>query len=132
EIAERLRRTRDVVDNAGPGAADRLSALAFTHLPSLIERARRILGGNVERARAFFDAHPQLEIAAPPGASVGFPRLKDVADSQPFVTRVLEQHGVALAPGHFFDAPAHFRISLAGRGDLLEQGLAKLGDALSR
>jgi aspartate/methionine/tyrosine aminotransferase len=132
EITERLRRTRDVVDNAGPGAADRLAALAFTQLPALVARAKRILGTNVERARGFFDAHPELKIAAPPAASVVFPRLKGISDSQPFVTRVLEQQGVALAPGHFFDAPAHFRISLAGRPELLEQGLAKLGDALAR
>jgi aspartate/methionine/tyrosine aminotransferase len=130
DLAERLRRTRDVVDNAGPGAADRLAALAFTHLPALIERARRILSGNTQRARAFFDAHPELEIAGPPAASVVFPRLAGVADSQPFVQRLLDEHGVAVAPGHFFDAPAHFRLSLAGRTESLEQGLARLGEAL--
>src|SRR6185436_12037631 len=110
--------------------ADRLGALAFTHLAALTERARRILGGNLERARAFLGAHPDLEVAAPAATSVIFPRLAGVSDAEPFIAHVLQQYGVAVAPGRFFDAPGHFRISLAGRADALERGLASLGDAL--
>jgi hypothetical protein len=130
EVAERCRRTRDVVDNAGNAPGDRLAALAFTRLGALADRTRGILGGNIRRARAFFSAHPQLEVAAPPSTSVVFPRLSRVKDSQPFVRSLLDRHGVAVAPGHFFDAPAHFRISLAGRAEALEKGLELLGKAL--
>jgi hypothetical protein len=35
-----------------------------------------------------------------------------------------------VAPGSFFDAPAHFRISLAGRTEALARGLAAIGRAL--
>jgi hypothetical protein len=129
-LDQRFRRTRDVVDNAASAPADRLAALAFTHLPALADRARRILGSNTERARAFFAAHPELEIAAPPGTSVVFPRLAGVSDADPFAAHVLDQFGVALAPGRFFDAPGHFRISLAGRADALERGLSLVGEAL--
>jgi aspartate/methionine/tyrosine aminotransferase len=130
-IAERLRRTRDVIDNAGSAPADRLGALAFSQLPGLSERTRRVLGGNIARARAFFAAHPQLEIAEPPSASVVFPRLRGVDDSSAFVTRLLMEHGVAVAPGHFFEAPAHFRLSLAGGSEALAQGLELLGSDLA-
>jgi aspartate/methionine/tyrosine aminotransferase len=129
-VAERLRRTRDVVDNAGSAPAERLGALALSHKHHLIARAKALLGANVDRMRRFLADHPALEVAAAPAASVTFPRIKGVADAGPFVTHLLEHHGVALAPGAFFDAPAHFRISLAGRTDNLEKGLVKLSEAL--
>ena len=130
-VAERLRRTRDVVDNASSGPADRLAAHAFAHLPALAARARRLVGANVATMRAFLDAHPRLEVAAAPTSSVTFPRLRGVADAAPFIQRLLDGHGVAVAPGHFFEAPGHFRISLAGDPTRLQQGLAALGLALT-
>ncbi|MFI5177838.1 MAG: pyridoxal phosphate-dependent aminotransferase [Vicinamibacterales bacterium] len=131
EIAVRIRRTRDVVDNAESAPADRLATCAFDRLPALAERARTLLGGNVARARAFFSAHPELELVEPPRASVVFPRLLGLADASPFIKRLLEAYGVAVAPGHFFDAPAHFRISLAGRPEALAAGLDRLAEALA-
>ncbi len=60
-----------------------------------------------------------------------FPRLAGVADAGPFVQHVLDRHGVALAPGAFFESPAHFRISLAGDPDALAKGLDRLALALA-
>jgi hypothetical protein len=128
-IAERLRRTRDLVDNASSAPSDRLAALAWSMLPQLIARAGTILGGNLARAREFFLAHPQFELAERPWCSVTFPRIAGVSDAEAWVQRVLNQHGVAVAPGRFFEAPAHFRISLAGRPEALESGLLALGAA---
>ena len=110
-IAERFRRTRDLVDNAGSAPSDRLAALAWSMLPQLTARAGAILGGNLERAREFFLAHPQFELAERPWCSVTFPRIAGVSDAEAWVQQVLNQHGVAVAPGRFFEAPAHFRIS---------------------
>jgi aspartate/methionine/tyrosine aminotransferase len=129
-IAERIRRTRDVVDNAGSAPADRLSALAFSHLPALGERARVLLASNLDRAKRFLAFHPQLEVGALPSASVIFPRIAGCADALPFVQHLLARHGVAVAPGHFFDMPSHVRVSLAGRSEALDAGLTRLGQAL--
>ena len=129
-VAERLRRTRDVVDNAGSAPADRLGALAFTQLDALRRRARAIVEPNLARVRAFLASHPGLEIFDVPRATVVFPRLAGVDDAGPFIERVLATHGVAVTPGRFFDAPAHFRISLAGNPDTLADGLERLGRAL--
>jgi aspartate/methionine/tyrosine aminotransferase len=129
-VAERMRRTRDVVDNASSAPADRLAALAFRELPRLAERARRLLAANLDLARSFVARHPQLELAEAPQASVMFPRLAGVEDAGPLVDRLLSEHGVAVAPGRFFDAPAHFRVSLAGPTDKLDAGLHGLGRIL--
>ena len=130
-VAERMRRTRDVVDNASSAPADRLAALAFSELPRLAERARRLLAGNLDLARTFAARHPQLALAETPQTSVMFPRLAGVDDAGPFIDRLLSEHGVAVAPGRFFDAPAHVRISLAGRTEALAAGLERIGRALA-
>lgn len=130
-VAERLRRTRDVVDNAGSGPSDLLAVVAFARLEHLRERATRILATNTEQVRRFLADHPRLEVAGPPVAPIVFPRLAGIDDAGPFVARLLERHGVAVAPGRFFDCPAHFRLSLAGSPEVLSQGLQCLADALA-
>lgn len=129
-IAERARRVRDVIDNVGAAPADRLAALAFTRLDALAVRAHRLVSTNLGIARAFLDRHPALELATPLEATITFPRLAGVTDTDPFVARLFAEHGVAVAAGSFFGAPAHIRMSLAGRAETLVAGLDRLGQAL--
>lgn len=130
--AERLRRTRDVIDNANSAPADLLAALAFRSLPALAARTTALLGANVALARSFFDAHRHaLELTGPPVSSIVFPRLLGSPDARGFVQRLLDDQGVAVAPGDFFDSPDRFRISLSGRTSQLEQGLARIGRVLT-
>ena len=46
-FAERMRRTRDVIDNANSAPSDRLARLAFSEMPRLAERTRALLSGNL-------------------------------------------------------------------------------------
>jgi hypothetical protein len=123
--AERLRRTRDLVDNASSAPADRLSAFALASLPALAARASALLRRNLDEAILFSSAHPELELAAPPESSIIFPRLRGVEDASAYVADLLIRQGVAVAPGSFFDAPAHVRISLAGSTDALREALRR-------
>jgi aspartate/methionine/tyrosine aminotransferase len=128
ELAERLRRTRDVIDNANPAPSDLLARTAFAFLPQIGDRARGILSANLEAARQLFTNRPDFELCEPPRTSVVFPRLHGVADATPFV-RALADRDIAVAPGTFFDSPAHFRIGLGGRPDLVRRSLEKLADS---
>ncbi|MGE0812383.1 MAG: pyridoxal phosphate-dependent aminotransferase [Vicinamibacterales bacterium] len=130
-IAERLRRTRDVVDNAGSAPADSLAAHAWSRQPALLARGRAVLDENLAACRRLLAACPELEVAAPPAASVVFPRLAGQADAGPFVARTLADHGVAVGPGTFFDAPAHFRVSLASAPARVVEGLDRLAAAVA-
>lgn len=130
-IAERLRRTRDVVDNLASAPADRLAAFAFTRLRSLADRTRTLLSGNLDRAKRFLALHPQLQVAVLPTSSVVFPRLAGAEDAEPFVQHLVSKYGVAVAPGRFFESATHFRISVAGRTEVLEAGLVRIGTALT-
>jgi aspartate/methionine/tyrosine aminotransferase len=130
--AERLRRTRDLVENAGSAPADRLGAHAFAHLPRLAERAAKIVGRNTASARTVLTAQSKLQLAAPIESSIVFPRLAGASHADDFAERLLDEQGVAVAPGSFFGDPANIRISLAGHPERVAAGLERLSRLLTR
>jgi aspartate/methionine/tyrosine aminotransferase len=125
DLSYRLRRARDVVDGTGSIVAERLAVLAFEHLDTLYLRARAILARNKALVDAFLVAHPQLE-SAPSAGTIVFPRIAAVADTQPFVDRVMREQRTALGPGSFFGAPAHFRLGYGGDTDKIREGLSRV------
>ena len=129
EISYRVRRARDVVDGTGSIVAERLAVLAFEHLDALYLRARAVLARNKALADAFLASRPDLEWVPSPGTIV-FPRIKGVDDAGPFDERVMRDHRVALGPGAFFDAPAHFRLGYGGDTAKIREGLARVESAL--
>jgi aspartate/methionine/tyrosine aminotransferase len=130
DVAERVRRARDIVDGTGAFPAERLSVLAFSMLDRLAQRARGILAANGAAAGEFLARHPELEFVLPGAGTVVFPRLRGVADAGPFVEKLAQQFQTDVVPGHFFQAPAHFRLGFGGRPEDLAAGLAQLGKAL--
>lgn len=131
EGAEAMRRARDVVDVNGPLPSDRLAALAFSLLPSLRERAARILGANRALWRHFALSHPQLA-CVPADGSIVFPRLPSGVEADEFAARLFDRRGVAVASGSFFGAPRHFRVALGGDSKTLARGLEAIGEEIAR
>ena len=130
EVAERLRRARDVVDGTGSIVAERLGTLAFAQLDDLLARARTLLAGNRALVAAFLRARNDLEYVDPPGGTVMFPRVRGVDSTDRFAERLLTERETAIVPGRFFDSPAHFRLGLGGATHPLVRGLEALGAAL--
>ena len=129
-LAERLRRTRDVIDGTGSIVAERLSVLAFQHLERLITRAKGIVATNYPRVQAFVASRPELEWVPPQGGTVAFPRIRGVEDTRRFAERLAGERETMVVPGHFFEAPSHFRIGFSGRTEPLEGGLRQIAAAL--
>jgi hypothetical protein len=129
EIAERIRRARDIVDGTGSIPAERLSVVAFEHLERLAARARAILQPNVTTFEAFLHGAPALEGFVRHG-TVAFPRLRSGADATAFAERLLRDHDTAVVPGRFFEAPAHFRVGLGVPQETLLRGLESLSACL--
>ncbi len=130
EVAAKLRRARDVVDGTGSIVAERLGVLAFEHLDALLARARRILAENRPIVLDVLKRRPELELVEPRGGTIVFPRLKGVEDTSRFADRLLTELDTAIVPGHFFQAPSHFRIGFSGPTDALRGGLAAIEKAL--
>jgi aspartate/methionine/tyrosine aminotransferase len=122
ERTEAIRRARDVVDGSGSVPLERLAALAFHHRESLQERSQALLSANRSLWRDFVGRVPEL-LCAPSEASIAFPGFADGRDAGAFAERLLEREGVAVAPGAFFGAPAHFRVAIGGDTEKLRAGL---------
>jgi aspartate/methionine/tyrosine aminotransferase len=131
DVAERIRRARDVVDGTGSIVTERLSTLAFTHFDRLLARTRKLLATNGQMVREFLDSRSDLE-CAPSGGTVGFPRLRGTDDSTTFAARLLAERETAIVPGHFFQAPAHFRLGFGGATESLRGGLDAIAAALDQ
>jgi len=129
EVTYRVRRARDVVDGTGSIVAERLATLAFQQLDRLTDRARSLLARNRALAAAFLKSRLELEWI-PSASSYVFPRIKGVDDATPFVERLMNAHGIAVGPGRFFEAPAHFRLGYGGDSEKLSAGLDGLAAAL--
>lgn len=130
DIAERLRRTRDVVDGIGPVPIERMAVRAFAQIDALADRARAIVAQNVDVFKTWILGAPEMELPGPVRATVVFPRVRGVEDTRAFAASLHRGHDVAVVPGHFFGEPRNIRISLAGRPDLLKEGLARLSGFL--
>ena len=129
EVAESIRRARDVVDVWAPMPADRMAVVAFAHMDRLESRARAIVEANQAAVSAFLQSRSELA-CVPPRSTLAFPRLAEVEDSGPFVDRLFRETGVAVAPGRFFGAPAHFRLAFGGEPAMVRDGLAAIAGAL--
>jgi aspartate/methionine/tyrosine aminotransferase len=130
EVAESMRRVRDVVDGVGSFPSEMLAFLAFENLPALRERARRILEPNFRVLLEFMETRPELEWVPPSGGSVAFPRIRGLEDTWSFARHLRERYDTGVVPGRFFEAPEHFRIALGGEPTTLVEGLRRLGEAL--
>ena len=62
----------------------------------------------------------------PQGGMTAFPWLVNGDNARPFCQAAAE-HGVLLAPGDCFDAPAHFRLGFAAAGDNFSKALDRFG-----
>jgi aspartate/methionine/tyrosine aminotransferase len=129
DVAERIRRARDVVDGTGSIVAERLAALAFTHLDLLLARTTTLLETNGGIVREFLRSRTELDWIAAAGTVV-FPRLRGIADATEFAARLLSARDTAVVPGRFFQAPEHFRLGFGGPTDTLRGGLLAVGAAL--
>ncbi len=129
EIARGIRRARDVVDVWSPIPSDRLSVVAFRHLDRLAARAHALVRTNAALVEEFLAGRRDLECVRS-RAIVALPRFADGRDAGPFAERLFREHGVAVAPGSFFDSPAHFRLSFGGSTENLRRGLASIARCL--
>jgi aspartate/methionine/tyrosine aminotransferase len=130
DVVERIDRTRDAMDGGGPMPSDTLAHFAFGMIDSLEARARSILEPNLAAVTAFVQIRDELDWVRPDGGNVAFPRVRGMADTQALALRLEKEHGTAIVPGRFFDAPSHFRIAFGVPAPVLAGGLERLASGL--
>ncbi len=130
-----VRRMRDVVDftyGIPAHCAERLSVIALDHLPRIAERARALLERNRALLNSFLAAHSEYLETEPSrfGTTVA-PRFRG-GDAEQFCDLLRNEFETSVVPGHFFEAPQHFRIGIGGPTETIEQGLERISRALAR
>ncbi len=115
-----------------------LSPLVEFLAARVIDRADRILAEkralarrNHARVAAWIgEQGGAVEWTPPAGGVCGFPRFGEVGDVEAFCHRLAREHRVLLVPGTCFGVPGHARLGFGGPAPALDDGLARLSDAL--
>jgi aspartate/methionine/tyrosine aminotransferase len=130
DLAERMRRTNDLMGSVGSAPGQSLAVAAFRQLPRLAARSRAILDPNLALVHSFLKEHEEwLECVVPERSMMVFPRLRNQEDSEPLHDR-LRQLETSIVPGKFFEASRHFRLGFAVRTADVARGLENLGRVL--
>ena len=129
----------DVVERAGdalaastgmlPRSHARVALAAFSELPALAARSQRLLAGKRERVAAWVAAH-RLSWSAPAEGIFGLVSVPGRNDLTPAIEKAARERQVLVAAGAFFGIPDAFRIAWSIPGDLLDEGLERLAEAL--
>jgi len=129
ELARRMWLLNDLFASTAVHAGERLSVVAMQQLTEIGERAKRLLDRNRRVLNEFLDTRDDLEAVRPEFGTVMFPRVRRGTSDE--LCRVLrEKYETSVAPGRFFEMPAHFRVGLAVDTATLKAGLERLGQAL--
>jgi len=132
ELADRLRRTKDLMQSVDSVPSDTLALAAFRQLPRLAARSRAIMEPNLAQVRAFLAGHAEwLDCVVPPRSMTVFPRLRKEEDSEA-LHDWLRGRDTSIVPGKFFESPRHFRLGFAVAPEDVAAGLRQLSEGLRR
>jgi aspartate/methionine/tyrosine aminotransferase len=133
-------------DRLAAQALERLEVIADSYLsvstPVQIAARRLIEGGrevraaiahrirrNFDRLRSLADVHPALTVFAPEGGWSVVVRIPTTDGEEAFVLRLLDEAGVLVHPGYFFDfeEEAFLVLSLLPSPDVFDEAIRRIG-----
>jgi len=104
-----------------------LSEIAIRKRDVVLGKTQEAATRNLKLLGRFMAEHRDVLGWIPPqGGMTAFPWLVSGENARPFC-QVAAEHGILLAPGDCFDAPAHFRLGFAAAGDSFSKALDRLG-----
>ncbi len=104
-----------------------LSEIAIRKRDAVLGKTQETATRNLKLLEQFMAEHRDVLGWIPPqGGMTAFPWLVNGDNARPFCQAAAE-HGVLLAPGDCFDAPAHFRLGFAAAGDNFSKALDRFG-----
>ncbi len=99
----------------------------------LIDRHKSIAQQNFPIVKAWIEKHENLVDWVPPeGGILCFPKFHAYpkVDSESFGKQLINEKGVLISPGKFFDLDGHFRLTFMNTKDELQTGLESIIDVL--
>lgn len=129
DIARRIWRLNDLFGSVAAHPAERLSVVALQQLDKIRIAARTLLENNHALVNRFLDTREDLETVRPGFGTIVFPRV-NLGSADGLCQLLRDKYETSVAPGRFFEMPAHFRLGLGGDSETLVEGLERLGYAL--
>ena len=97
------------------------------------ERTRTMTTQNMSLGREFIENNSEwVEWVEPDGAPFGFPKVKLPISSIDMCKILIDEFGVLVSPGEYFEYPGHFRLCLTRSPEKTHQSLEALSAALSK
>jgi len=108
-------------------------ALQPTNFTRYLKRAKRIIVDNSDILADWINQYCKWISWVPPRAGhTAFLNYHFDLSSQNFCERLLNEEGVLVSPGDFFETPNHLRIRYSGPTKELHEGLKRLGAFIQR
>ncbi len=131
DLAERMWRLNELFGVAQAHPAERLSCIAFAHLPEIAADTPVLLERNRALLNTFLAGRDDLDCTPSTDGITVFPRLR-TGDVDTLHALLRDEHDTSIVPGRWFEMPDHFRLGVGRPAEMLEEGLARLGAALDR
>ncbi len=109
--------------------AELLSVLAFLHLDTIREWARRKVEADRSSLVDFLAGDTRLSAVPTEFGTTAFLRLR-TREVEPFLEHLCERYETSAVPGRFFEMPNHFRIGMGVDPTMFAEGLRRIGLAL--
>jgi aspartate/methionine/tyrosine aminotransferase len=134
EISTECQRRKAHTTGASSYISEMMTARALgTAREMLLDRFQNRAQKNLTLVKQWMRSHQDiLEWVDPDGGIVCFPRYRFEVPSVSLCTRLLDEAGVLVNPGTFFNQEGHFRLSYGIESEKLASALQLLGDALER
>jgi len=128
-LARTMWRLNDLFGNIPAHPAERLSVIALANLDRISARAQALLKKNRVLIDQFLDSRDDLEVVRPRFGTVVAPKVMRGSVEQ-LCKLLREKYETSVAPGRYFDMPAHIRVGFGCDSEMLAGGLERLGAAL--
>lgn len=134
DVSAECQRRKSHTTGASSYVSEVMTARAFgTARDALIARFQNRAEKNLVLLRKWMLGHQDvLDWVEPDGGIVCFPKYHLDIPSVPLCQRLLDDAGILVNPGAFFNQEGHFRLSYGLEPETLEHALYALGDTLGR
>lgn len=134
EVSAECQRRKAHTTGASSYVSEVMTARAFgTAREALIARFQNRAEANLTILKKWMRGHQDiLDWVEPDGGIVCFPRYHVNMPSVSLCQRLLDEAGILVNPGAFFNQEGHFRLSYGLESETLERALHAFGDAMER
>ena len=133
EVLDRMIHLRDRMTLHLSPLVEFLALRAVEHIDAIVEQRFSQASKNLATLLDWAELHrDKVELTRPGGGVTVFPAILSVPDVYEFCTRLVEERGVLLVPGHAFGHTNRVRLGFGGPAAVLERGLSVLGDELGK